>query len=512
MVAPSRLLDHRGLPMNPYRGQETESRRRQVWDRILARFDAAQTTPENANHWAAADGLSAKAAASPEIRKKIRERSRYETENNSYLKGMVLTIANATIGTGPRLQLKTDDPDVNAFIEREFHDWCDEIRIADKLRTAEMSTIVDGESFVMRSANWRQATPVKADLLVIEADQIATPHLDLNPDAVDGLVFGSDNYVDGYHLLERHPGDLYGWSLKSRIISQRHMVHLFREDRPGQRRGISETQPSLHLFAMLRRFVLAVLAAAETAADYAAIMYTDSNALEADDIPNLDPNDAMPIDRRVFQIMPNGWKMSQLRAEQPTTTFSDFRAAIINEAARCFLMPFNIATGNSSGYNFASGRLDYHIWEQAVRIRQYARQRTICRQAFLWWFREAVKIAGYLPAGIREQDLLHHTWLWPAVTGPIDQLKDAKADETRLATKLASREEILAARGVDVDELDVQLAREDGFSSVTEWRRAEFARKLNELRSMAQGMQPADSSDDSIDATFFRYFSRAQVV
>ena len=508
MVASSRILNHRGEPFSAV--DSVESRRKQVWDRIIARFDSAQTTADNANHWAAADGLSAKAAANPEVRKKIRERSRYETANNSYLKGMVLTIANATIGPGPRLQMKTDDPELNAFIEREFHDWCDEIRLADKLRTAEMATIVDGESFVMRSANYRQLTPVKADLHVIEADQISTPYLDLSPDAVDGLVMGADNYVDGYHMLKRHPGDEYGWTLESRVISYRDMVHLFREDRPGQRRGISETQPSLHLFAMLRRFVLAVLAAAETAADYAAIMYTDSNALEADDIPNLDPNDAMPIDRRVFQIMPNGWKMSQLKAEQPTTTFAEFRAAIINEAARCFLMPFNLATGNSSGYNFASGRLDYHIWENAVHIRQYARQRGICKQALWWWFREAMALPGYLPAGLTQRDLLHHVFLWPAVTGPIDQLKEANANATDLETGLTHRGILLAKKGIDVDEHDEEAARIDGFANKEEWRQAVVKARYNIVENPETRPRREDERDE-IDATLWRYPNRVIV-
>ena len=38
-------------------------------------------------------------------------------------------------------------------------------------------------------------------------------------------------------------------------------------DRPGQARGIPDITPALPLFAQLRRFTLAVLAAAETAAD-----------------------------------------------------------------------------------------------------------------------------------------------------------------------------------------------------------------------------------------------------
>ncbi len=77
---------------------------------IRARYDAAATTDANRKHWANADGLSADAAASPEVRRILRNRARYEAANNSYAAGIVATLANDVVGTGPRLQVLTDDP------------------------------------------------------------------------------------------------------------------------------------------------------------------------------------------------------------------------------------------------------------------------------------------------------------------------------------------------------------------------------------------------------------------
>ena len=74
---------------------------------VVAKFDSAKTTPENRKHWANADGLSPNAAINPEVRRVLRNRARYEVANNSYAKGIVLTLANDTIGTGPRLQMLT---------------------------------------------------------------------------------------------------------------------------------------------------------------------------------------------------------------------------------------------------------------------------------------------------------------------------------------------------------------------------------------------------------------------
>ena len=90
---------------------------------IRARYDAAVTNDENRRHWANADNLSANAANSPLVRRLLRNRSRYEVANNSYARGIVSTLANDVIGTGPRLQMLTDNADANRFIEQEWMAW-----------------------------------------------------------------------------------------------------------------------------------------------------------------------------------------------------------------------------------------------------------------------------------------------------------------------------------------------------------------------------------------------------
>jgi len=74
---------------------------------IRARFDAAQTTDEYKNYWAASDSLDADSSASRGVRNKLVSRSRYEIGNNAYVDGMVQTHANYTVGVGPSLRMMT---------------------------------------------------------------------------------------------------------------------------------------------------------------------------------------------------------------------------------------------------------------------------------------------------------------------------------------------------------------------------------------------------------------------
>ncbi len=74
--------------------------------------------------------------------------------------------------------------------------------------------------------------------------------------------------------------------------------------------------------------------------------------------------------------VPSGWKMNQFKPEQPTTTYEMFRNAILNEIARCVHMPANKARCDSSGYNFASGKLDHGTYYGAIDVERTSGSRS----------------------------------------------------------------------------------------------------------------------------------------
>ncbi len=142
---------------------------------LRARYDAAVTSDDNRRHWANADGLSANAANSPEVRRVLRNRVRYEVANNSYARGIVLTLANDVIGTGPRLQMLTEDAEGNRRVEQAFAAWAKAVSLADKLRTMRAARASDGEAFAVLTSNPKLPTTVQLDLRLVEADRVCTP-------------------------------------------------------------------------------------------------------------------------------------------------------------------------------------------------------------------------------------------------------------------------------------------------------------------------------------------------
>ncbi len=424
---------------------------------VRARYDAAITNDANRKHWANADGLSADAAATPEVRRTLRNRARYESANNSYAAGIVATLANDVVGTGPRLQVLTDDPDANNAIEQAFNAWARSINLADRLRTMRMARAHSGECFAKLASNPVVPGPVKLDVGLIEADRVASLNYGvLGPYEVDGIVYDASGNPVAYRVLRDHPGDR-SVTLASDVYEASRIVHYFMPARPEQHRGIPDLVPALPLFAQLRRYTIAVLSAAETAANFAGTVETDAPANgEADPV---EPMDTIELEANSLLTLPAGWKMSQVKPEQPTTSYGEFKREILNEIARCLNMPFNVAAGNSSGYNYASGRLDHQTYFKAIRIDQAHMARTVLDRVLAEWFDEAKLIESLVPPRVRVLESLPHQWFWDG-TEHVDPAKEASAQATRLANHTTTLASEFARQGKDWEAELRQRARE----------------------------------------------------
>ena len=452
---------------------------------IRAKFDSAQTTPENRRHWANADYLAADAAANPQVRQTLRNRARYEVANNSYARGIVLTLANDVIGTGPRLQMLLGDgtdAGVNQIIEREFAAWARAVDLAGKLRTMRMARAQDGEAFALLVSNDNLDSPVKLDLRLVEADQVTTPGLALpKAGGVDGIVFDEFGNPEEYHVLKAHPGGATGAVGQDYDkVPAASVIHWFRADRPGQSRGLPDILPALPLFAQLRRYTLAVIAAAESAANIAIFMKT--NAPAGGEAAEVEPMATMEFEPNMAVFGPEGWEPSQIRAEQPATTYGEFKHEILNEIARCLNMPFNVAACNSSGYNYASGRLDHQTYFKSIRVEQAHVETGVLDRIFDAWMAEAVKVFG-----LGAIDAWPHQWFWDGHEH-VDPAKEATAQATRLASHTTTLAAEYARQGKDWETELRQRAKE-----VT------LMKELGLSQAEAQPKAPAPQTEDEED-------------
>jgi lambda family phage portal protein len=432
-------------------------------NRVEARFDAAQTTSNNVQHWADADALSANVATSAPVRRTLRMRARHEVANNSYAYGIVQTLANDTIGTGPRLQVQTANTDLNTKIEREFYRWSNAIGLAAKLRLMRICRSQDGEAFGVLVNNPKIKTPVQLDVKLIEADQVASSWTAtiFTPNAVDGMKFDDLGNVIEWHVLKHHPGDYWGMGIATGYdtISPDFMLHYFRATRPGQMRGIPEITPALGLFAQLRQYSQSVLDTARAASNVAGIVHTDLAQVVEDEGATVSKDTVLNVQRNAWVTLPAGWGITQMQAAQPVDAYKDFKNEIIGEIARCMNMPFNVAAGNSSTYNYASGRLDHQTYYKSLKVERECMIDDILDRVFSAWLKEASYIPGYI-SGIDAGAVdVAHQWFW-AGTQHVDPAKEATAQSTRLASRTTTYAQEYARDGLDWETQFNQIAKE----------------------------------------------------
>ena len=435
---------------------------------VRGRFDAAVST-DDSRHWANADALSANASLTPEIRRTIRNRARYERHNSAYVSGMVTTKANDLIGTGPRWLPDTGDPVADRLLARRWFDWSWSCRLAGKLRVATESRVVDGEAFARLFTNpaLDPAAP-QLDLRLIEADQIAKPAWEYSdsvaPDGsiADGVEFDAAGNVVAYHLLRSHPGANYltdSWNADR--VEAESMIHWFRPTRPGQHRGLSELACCLRLCGNLRRYTEAVIRAAEIAADLAAFVHSNSPAATVDEV---DPFSAIEIEKGTLTTLPEGWDVSQLKAEQPTNTHQQFTRTVLGEITRGVNLPYHLGAFDASSYNYSSARLDNQLHTANVRVERDELERVWLDPMLRAWLDEAALLPGFIPAGLRPVAEWNWSWVWDGKEH-IDPVKEASATEIRLATNTTTLADEWARVGKQWDVQLRQIAAEKALAA-----------------------------------------------
>lgn len=441
------------------------------------RYDAL-TDKNLIDHWRWADSRSIDASLDADVRRRLRERARYEVANNSYAFGCALALANAVVGSGPRIQILSDlTQEQTRRAEWDFAEWSTEINLAEKLRSMRFARFQDGESFAILHTNRRLDGPVQLDVRPIDCERVCAEYGAADACDVDGIRLDEYGNPVSYRVLTRHPGDAdaldpRSWIEEAVEYPAEYVVHWYRRNTSEQRRGAPELTASLNLFALLRRYTLAVVTAAETAADFAAIMYTDA----PNDVESAEPFETFNIERGLMMTAPEGWKVGQLKSEQPTTTYQEFKRELLGEIGRSLQIPVNIIMGDSARYNYASGRLDHQEFQKAVRIDQAQCGQSVMRKIFRQWWREYAVSVGLSASAVPSA-----VWYWDGFEH-VDPVKEANAQAVRLAAKTTNLSIEYGKQGRDWEDELMQIARE--------------REKMRELGLTVEEAVPAPDIDD----------------
>jgi len=417
---------------------------------LRSSYVAANNNRAREKHFADATSTDADSAISGEL-STIRDRARLETRNNSYARGVANIGANFVVGDGPHIQMKTENEDFNERFERDFAAWSrvadasGRMSLADMLRIGEMQLYPCGEYLFVKAGWHDRRTPVDLRYRMIEVDRLKTPDDKTSDDSIrDGVKLNKDGRPVAYYILKNHPGRNTCTSYEAVEWDASEVIHEAIITRPEQTRGEPILASSLPLFADFRRFTNATLGAAEAAALFAVLLESTSDE-EYGEVPP----EIFDIEPRTIATMPPGTKVSQVKPEHPATNFPQFKREFLSEVGAGAGMPYNVVAMDSSSHNYASGRIDWQAFSQAISVRRHRVKINVLSQIVGDFLDEWLLIPGnQYSEEIKNQAYYMFDALWPGLPH-IDPAKEAIAFERLLANNGTTLEDWWAAKGFD---------------------------------------------------------------
>jgi len=455
---------------------------------LKAAYDNAELSPELNELFARAQHESGLSGADPQARRTLIDRSRYEIlQANAWFKGAVRSAVNWVIGRGPFLECKIEgNPDAARLIESKFNAWFKSVKGARKLRVMSYAKITDGSGLAaVTNKKPVGKSKVTLNFVPFEDEQIKQPFGKLSGEDwqknyfLDGKDVDENGDAIRYWVLPNHPVE--DPVIQPEPISANFIIDVFNWERPSQHRGIPELATSIGKGPMMRIYEKSVLDAATTAAKHTVLLETSIDKFDTDMVADIfQPVEAgvqEPIHYGTQAYLPAGVKASQMKAEQPTSTYSEFTRANVASAARPIGQPSQVATGDSAGMNFAGGQLGRQDYELDVDVQRQDWETECLDKLLSHWLLEAA-LLGEIPEEFALIDSLSHEWRWTRRRHQ-DTNREytgrAKACQSGLTSPAFWQED----DGVDPEEEDMASARSHGLT-LEQFREARFRQMFPE--------------------------------
>lgn len=418
----------------------------------------------------------------------IRGRARALVRDNAYANGVLRAMVRNVVGCGfmPQAQIENANG-YNETAEKAFKLWQRRADLAGRLTFAEIqrlaySEVIEaGEVLIRFVDSARPGSPVPLALEVVEADQFAVDHFSrgINPETGNEVRRGVEVSETGepvaYWLYTEHPADLNTWKREARRFAASQFLHLFKQQRPGQTRGVSAYAPVLTWLKNLGYYVDNELQSSAVASCFSAAITSHAGPADGGLLPD-DGDDSTDVNGNTFDHIEPGM-VARLLPGEDITTINPSRAH--SEAAAWIdLMLRSMAVGTGLSYerlsrdysktNYSSNRASDLEDRREFRPEQEWLIHHLCIPVWERFFVSAVAhdVQGF-PSPIEflsdPDGMLSHNWQAPGWEW-VDPAKEQKASADAISSNLSTLADELGKRGKDWREVLKQRAAERKFA------------------------------------------------
>lgn len=384
-------------------------------------------------------------------------RARHLEANNAHAAAGVTAWVSAIIGTGIKPQSSHPDQALRLALNGRWTAWTDEADadgLGDTYALQALMVrrmVVDGEAFALT-----MATAAGLRVRVIAPEQVDASLTCLLPNGgriISGIEFDAAGARIAYHIYKEQPGLGLGVRLTPVRVPTEDVIHLFRQDFPGQVRGLSWFAPVLIRLADLDEW------------HGAQLMRQKVGALHTGFVTTTDGGVPYPAETRIdvaigglepgaMVVLPPG---TDVRFSEPPAISDEantFGRITLHEIAAGLGLPYEVF-GDLSSVNYSSIRAGLVEWHRRIEMIQH---NTVVFQALrpMWRRWAALEVLSGRIGGTVE-GALACTWISPKRQW-VDPSKDVAAEISAIGAGLMSRREAVAARGLDIEALDAEIA------------------------------------------------------
>jgi lambda family phage portal protein len=422
-----------------------------------ARTEVALRTYDAAQKYSSDDwSVNTTQSANAEIRNahsKIKDAARYLGRNNAYAIMGINSVVGNTVGTGIVPDFKSASVQQKKRAQKAWKEWgetplCDANNMhnfyglqAQVLRNVVESGEILGK--IQSDDNGQRIKLLECDFLDTRVDRTGFPGQGGKPGAYEGIEVDADDNPTAYHIYKWHPYDNKGLPESVRIDAK-DIMHVYRQERPGQLRGISWLAPVLRTLNNFDDYQMSRLIQQKGAASFMGFLTPPDSESAVPDTKEQFQNDFYLEAGTVKRLRPGE------KVEFPNVPsvegYADYCRVTLRTVAAGLGITYEALANDFSQVNYSSGRLGYlqmrkniEMWRWQMLIPQFCDKGI---DVFLKW--AAIKY-GVDPEQIEVK------WVPPAWS-MIDPNKEYEATKSAVRNGFLSWSQAVQELGNDPDQ------------------------------------------------------------
>ena len=384
----------------------------------------------------------------------LRNRARNLTATNPYASRALVQLVGHLVGSGISAKINaTGEPVPEDPLQRMWNDWagdpmqCDsggQLNFAGLQRQVVRTLIESGECLVLRQDADQQEDDFDFYLQVLEPDYLDTNRREsFHGDG--GLTVDRDGirYVNGrpqgYWIFPEHPDDQRMANVQSVFYPAELVIHLYRPDRPGQRRGRTWLEPVLDGIQQLDDSLSSEQERFRFASMWVGFM-TDLQAASTGEKPQFEE-----IEPGTIELLPPG---RDIKLSTPPTApnLEQTVVVMLRRIAAGLGLPYETFTGDYTRTNFSSAKMSGNQLDMALEeFRSTVLYPMFLDRVFTWW----KQAAGAEDAMVQ--------WTPPRAR-LVDPQKEVEALVAQVRAGLISWPDAVRRMGGDPDQLLEEVA------------------------------------------------------